>query len=95
MPPSPELGQTVLITLQKQVSAATLPVRYSYTLRNCGWRPAYVFDVQPDKGKGDAVSVRFMAEVWQFSGMDLDRHAPDACFPWARARVNPCPCRTG
>lgn len=70
LPPSPELGQTVLITLQKQVSATTLPVRYSYTLRNCGWRPAYVFDVQPDKGKGDAVSVRFMAEVWQFSGMD-------------------------
>lgn len=70
LPPSPELGQAVLITLQKQVSAATLPVRYSYTLRNCGWRPAYVFDVQPDKGKGDAVSVRFMAEVWQFSGMD-------------------------
>lgn len=70
LPPSPELGQTVLISLQKQVFATTLPVRYSYTLRNCGWRPAYVFDVQPDKGKGDAVSVRFMAEVWQFSGMD-------------------------
>ena len=45
-------------------------MQYSYTLRNCGWRPSYVFNVQPDKGKGDGVSVRFMAEVWQFSGMD-------------------------
>ena len=70
LPPSPELGQSVLITLQKSVSAATLPVRYSYTLRNCGWRAAYSFDAQPDKGKGDTTQVRFMAEVWQFSGMD-------------------------
>lgn len=70
LPPSPALGQAVLVTLQKSVSAATLPVRYSYTLRNCGWRPVYAFDVQPEKGKEDAVSVRFMAEAWQFSGMD-------------------------
>ena len=70
LPPSPEMGQSVLITLQKSVSAATLPVRYSYTLRNCGWRAAYSFDAQPDKGKGDTTQVRFMAEVWQFSGMD-------------------------
>ncbi|WP_374290264.1 DUF4139 domain-containing protein [Desulfovibrio desulfuricans] len=70
LPPSPEMGQSVLVTLQKSVSAATLPVRYSYTLRNCGWRAVYCFDAQPDKGKGDAVNVRFMAEVWQFSGMD-------------------------
>ena len=70
LPPSPELGQSVLITLQKSVTSATLPVRYSYTLRNCGWRAAYSFDAQPDKGKGDTTHVRFMAEVWQFSGMD-------------------------
>ena len=70
LPPSPEMGQSVLITLQKSVSAATLSVRYSYTLRNCGWRAAYSFDAQPDKGKGDTTQVRFMAEVWQFSGMD-------------------------
>ena len=70
LPPSPEMGQSVLITLQKSVSAASLPVRYSYTLRNCGWRAAYSFDAQPDKGKGDTTHVRFMAEVWQFSGMD-------------------------
>ena len=68
--PTPELGQAVLVTLQKSVSASTLPVHYSYTLHNCGWRPSYVFNVQPDKGKGDGVNVRFMAEVWQFSGMD-------------------------
>ena len=70
LPPSPEMGQSVLVTLQKSVSATTLPVRYSYTLRNCGWRAAYSFDAQPDKGKGDTTHVRFMAEVWQFSGMD-------------------------
>ncbi|MTJ93101.1 MAG: DUF4139 domain-containing protein [Desulfovibrio sp.] len=70
LPPSGEMGQSVLVTLQKTVSSATLPVRYSYTLRNCGWRAAYSFDAQPDKGKGDTTQVRFMAEVWQFSGMD-------------------------
>ena len=76
LPPSPEMGQSVLATLQKPVAAATLPVKYSYTLRNCGWRAVYAFDAQPDKGKGDATGVRFMAEVWQFSGMD-----------WADARL--------
>lgn len=70
LPPSPELGRTVLVTLQKPVAAATLPVRYSYTLRDCGWRPVYVFDARPAKGEGDVTSVRLMAEVWQFSGMD-------------------------
>lgn len=70
LPPSPELGRVVLVTLQKPVASATLPVRYSYTLRDCGWRPVYVFDARPAKGEGDVTSVRLMAEVWQFSGMD-------------------------
>jgi len=76
LPPSPAAGRAVLVTLQKPVSAATLPVRYSYTLRDCGWRPVYTFDARPAKGEADATSVRFMAEVWQFSGMD-----------WTNARV--------
>ena len=70
LPASPELGQVVLVTLQKPVAAASALVRYSYTLPDCGWRPVYVFDAHPDKDKGDATDVRFMAEVWQFSGMD-------------------------
>lgn len=71
LPASPELGQRISVTLQKAVSGVDkLPVRYSYTLRNCGWQPVYAFNAQPEKGDGDVIDVRLMAEVWQFTGMD-------------------------
>ncbi|WP_022657203.1 DUF4139 domain-containing protein [uncultured Desulfovibrio sp.] len=71
LPASPELGQRISVTLQKAVSGVDkLPVRYSYTLRNCGWQPIYSFNAQVEKGDGDIIDVRMMAEVWQFTGMD-------------------------
>lgn len=71
LPMSPELGQMITVTLQKAVSGVSkLPIRYSYTLQNCGWQPVYSFDAKPDTGKGDTITVRLMAEVWQFTGMD-------------------------
>lgn len=71
LPVSPELGQRISVTLQKAVSGVEkLPVRYSYTLNNCGWQPIYNFNAQPEKGDGDIIDVRLMAEVWQFTGMD-------------------------
>ena len=71
LPASPELGQRISVTLHKAVSGTEkLPVRYSYTVRNCGWQPVYAFNAQPEKGDGDIIDVRLMAEVWQFTGMD-------------------------
>ncbi|MBQ9452793.1 MAG: DUF4139 domain-containing protein [Desulfovibrio sp.] len=70
LPPEPGLGTLVEVTLLKPIATASVDVRYSYTLEDCGWQPRYVFDARPDTGKGDAVSVRFVAEMWQHSGLD-------------------------
>ncbi|WP_297826691.1 DUF4139 domain-containing protein [uncultured Desulfovibrio sp.] len=70
LPASPALGQKISIVLHKAVTgAASLPVRYSYSLANCGWRPVYEINARPAEGKG-VIDVRLMAEVWQFTGMD-------------------------
>lgn len=76
LPASPSLGQRVSIALHKAVpGAASLPVHYSYSLADCGWRPVYEIDARPSEGKG-IIEVRLMAEVWQFTGMD-----------WRKARL--------
>lgn len=73
MPPRTALGQRVRAILENPGgNAARLPVRYSYTLGSCGWQPVYDFNARPQFGKGDVVDVRFLAEVWQFSGMDWE-----------------------
>ncbi|SDF06040.1 DUF4139 domain-containing protein [Desulfovibrio legallii] len=72
LPQAPELGELVSVVLQKPVSAVGLPVRYSYSLVNCGWRPVYTFEAVPDAAKGDTTRVRLLAEAWQHSGMDWD-----------------------
>lgn len=66
LPVSPALGRMVTVYLAKPATGK-LKVSYSYTLRNCWWRPLYSFDAQPDKGE---VAVRFEAEVSQLTGMD-------------------------
>ncbi|MBE6442781.1 MAG: DUF4139 domain-containing protein [Desulfovibrio desulfuricans] len=72
LPPEPGLGTLVEVVLLKPVTAAAVDVRYSYTLGDCGWQPRYVFDARPDEGKG-VVAVRFLAEMWQNSGMDWEK----------------------
>ncbi|MDR1659656.1 MAG: DUF4139 domain-containing protein [Desulfovibrio sp.] len=68
LPESPPNWQRVTVTLQKPVSGAdAVPVLYSYTLRNCGWRPVYTFDAVSEK---DEIAVRLLAEIRQFTGMD-------------------------
>jgi len=73
LPPDPGLGLLMEVTLSQPVQEASIEVRYSYTLNDCGWQPCYIFDARPDAGKGDkgdVVAVRFLAEMWQNSGMD-------------------------
>ncbi|MBO4300431.1 MAG: DUF4139 domain-containing protein [Desulfovibrio sp.] len=70
LPPEPGLGTLVEVTLLKPVSVSSVDVHYSYTLEDCGWQPRYILDACPDSEKGDAVTVRFLAEMWQHSGMD-------------------------
>ncbi len=76
LPPEPGPGILVEVTLLQPVQQTSVEVRYTYTLKDCGWQPCYVFDARPDTGKGDkgdVVTVRFLAELWQNSGMDWSR----------------------
>ena len=73
LPPDPGPGRLVVVTLSRPVKATSLAVRYAYTLSNCGWRPIYVLDAHPDASDGGHVAVRFLAEMWQHSGMDWDK----------------------
>ena len=76
LPQAPDLGQLVSVVLQSPVSETALPVRYSYSLPNCGWRPVYTFEATPDAVRDAKTKVRLLAEVWQYSGMD-----------WSKARL--------
>jgi hypothetical protein len=68
LPENSPVWQRVTVTLQKPISGTEdLPVLYSYTLRNCGWRPIYTFDAISEK---DEIAVRLLAEIRQFTGMD-------------------------
>ena len=62
-------GSLITVTLDQKVNAATVNVKYSYYLSDCGWRPHYTFAIDPDKEKNE-VQVRFLADVWQKSGID-------------------------
>lgn len=74
LPPEPGIGTLMEVTLLKPMTDASVEVRYSYTLEACGWQPRYVFDAHPDTdGTGDHVSVRFLAEMWQHSGMAWEK----------------------
>ena len=70
LPPQPGPGRLVEVTLLGTVQATSLPVSYRYTFKDCGWRPRYVLDARLDGAKGDAVTMRFLAEMWQHSGLD-------------------------
>ena len=89
----PALGQMITLVLKKSVAAFGVPVEYSYTLKDCGWRPVYIFDAQPDRGSGDETDVRLMAEVWQYSGMDWDK-AKLTLVSQAEAGREPFPLRS-
>ncbi|MDR2054927.1 MAG: DUF4139 domain-containing protein [Desulfovibrio sp.] len=68
LPESSPVWRRVTVTLRKSVSGVDdLPVHYSYTLHNCGWRPVYAFDAISEK---DEIAVRLLAEIRQFTGMD-------------------------
>lgn len=62
------LGEMVSIELVNAPSSAELVVEYSYYSNKCGWEAIYDFDARPDEGSG--IDVRFMAEVWQLTGLD-------------------------
>ncbi|MDR2573253.1 MAG: DUF4139 domain-containing protein [Desulfovibrio sp.] len=71
LPQSNPLRQRVEVTLRKPLPAGeSLPVSYSYTLQNCGWRPVYTFEADPEK---DEIAVRLSAEIRQFTGMDWNK----------------------
>ncbi|MBR4741593.1 MAG: DUF4139 domain-containing protein, partial [Desulfovibrio sp.] len=61
------IGTKVTLTLD-ETKEQTLPLKYSYTLDDCGWEAHYVFSIIPEKS--DAVHVDFMADVWQNTGFD-------------------------
>ena len=62
-------GILVTVTLAQKVTASKVKVKYSYFLSNCGWKPHYTFAIDPDKEKNE-VNVRFLADLWQKSGID-------------------------
>lgn len=67
--PLSDKGQKIVLELAD--AAASVTVRYRYTLPDCGWQPRYVFDAIPDEsGTSAHVRVRLEAQVRQFSGMD-------------------------
>ena len=71
LPQDNPLRQRIEVTLRKPLPAGeSLPVSYSYTLQNCGWRPVYTFEANPEK---DEIAVRLSAEIRQFTGMDWNK----------------------
>lgn len=68
--PLPQDGIRVVASVHMEREGApqtALAVRYSYTLADCGWSPAYTLDARPDQNL-----VRFSqeAEIRQASGQD-------------------------
>ena len=68
------VGSLVTVTLAQNVTTPTVLVRYSYFLSNCGWKPHYTFSIEPEQAKSE-LQVRFLADVWQSSGIDWQNTA--------------------
>lgn len=65
------LKQKITVTLAPESSASgNLEIAYSYNLVNCGWDALYDFDAATDKPDQTGIKVRFLAEVWQNTGID-------------------------
>ncbi len=60
-------GKRVDIVLAKKITEP-VALRYSYVLPVCGWKAVYDFNAQTDGS--NEVSVRLLADIWQYSGMD-------------------------
>lgn len=71
MPQADGIGEIITVTLgNSSRSGQHAQVEYSYDLAVCGWHAMYNFNALPDDKKGDRVDVRFLAQVWQYSGVD-------------------------
>ncbi len=87
----PRLRRIIVEPGKKMATGAQLPLTYSYTLTNVGWRPRYQFRALPEK---ETVHVTLEAEVWQYSGIDWtgaqvdlimqgdSRREPSPIRPW-------------
>lgn len=70
IPDSGGVGQSIEVELAPPVRGDHIPVVYSYDLSSCGWTPVYDFNAVTESGRNEAVNVRLLAEVWQYTGMD-------------------------
>lgn len=74
MPRPSDLGERVRVVLGDNVKAGDeITVNYSYNHDGCGWEAVYDFNTRPDEGSGDMIDVRFLAEVWQYTGINWDK----------------------
>lgn len=71
LPATSGVGTKITVTLANNLGKdQKVTADYSYDLQSCGWSAAYDFDALPDDQGGDKLSVRLLADVWQFTGMD-------------------------
>lgn len=76
LPAEDGLGSRISVFLEKgDAKAMPVPLRYSYSLAGCGWKPFYDFNARAGGDGHDQLDVRLLAEVWQYSGQDWDNTA--------------------
>lgn len=98
LPMTANTAVQAVITLHGVPAGTEVTVNYAYTLPQCGWAPAYVFDALPAQ---NTITMRMLAEVWQNSGMDWDkativlttssdaRREPSRLIPWVAQKGRP------